>query len=150
YSGSNVRAAVTNDGLSFWTAGVDGSGGVWATSLGQTGGTPIATSPSNARAVGIFGGQLYVSSGMNPFTAVSTVGTGLPTPAGQLSTLLPGMPTTGASPNGFMLLDLLAGVPGVDTLYVADDRTAANGGGVQKWTFDGTTWALATTFTFAP
>ena len=29
-----------------------------------------------------------------------------------------------------------------NTLYVADDRTLANGGGIQKWAFDGLTWTL--------
>ena len=32
------------------------------------------------------------------------------------------------------------------TLYVADDR-AFPGGGIQKWTFDGTTWTQVNTFT---
>jgi hypothetical protein len=38
------------------------------------------------------------------------------------------------------------GVAGNDTLYVADDRTVASGGGIQKWTFNGATWTLAATF----
>jgi len=32
-----------------------------------------------------------------------------------------------------------------NTLYVADDGTAANGGGIQKWTLSGGTWSLAYT-----
>ena len=35
---------------------------------------------------------------------------------------------------------------GLDRLYVADDRATTNGGGIQKWTFDGTIWTLANTF----
>ena len=35
-------------------------------------------------------------------------------------------------------------------LYVADDRapstTSTSGGGIQKWTFNGTTWSNVTTF----
>lgn len=38
----------------------------------------------------------------------------------------------------FVLFDRDATVPGVDTLYVADDRSPPTGG-VQKWTFDGGT-----------
>src|SRR5262249_21172704 len=37
-------------------------------------------------------------------------------------------------------------VAGLDTLYVADDRALASGGGIQKWTFNGITWSLANTF----
>jgi hypothetical protein len=77
---------------------------------------------------------------------VFTVGSGLPTTSGQLATSLPGMPTaTGPSPYAFVLFDRDPTVPGVDTLYVADDRSPPNGG-VQKWTFDGSTWSLASTF----
>ena len=54
-----------------------------------------------------------------------------------------GMPTSGnSSPYGFALWDRNPSVAGVDTLYVADDRTAANGGGIQKWSFNGTSWTL--------
>src|SRR5262249_55869680 len=35
-------------------------------------------------------------------------------------------------------------VAGLDTLYVADDRSPPTGG-IQKWTFDGTTWSLVNT-----
>jgi len=34
----------------------------------------------------------------------------------------------------------------VDLLYVADGRTQLNGGGIQKWTFDGTNWILVGTY----
>jgi hypothetical protein len=46
---------------------------------------------------------------------------------------------------GFVFFDRDASVPGADTLYVADDRSAA-GRGIQKWTFNGTSWTLAATF----
>src|SRR5262249_52277751 len=37
-------------------------------------------------------------------------------------------------------------VAGVDTIYVADARATASGGGVQKWKSNGTVWTLAATF----
>ena len=43
----------------------------------------------------------------------------------QAATSLPGMPTVDASPYGFALLDRSQAVAGVDTLYVADDRSPA-------------------------
>jgi hypothetical protein len=49
------------------------------------------------------------------------------------------------SPFGFAFAKRDAsGVP--QTVYVADDRTVALGGGIQKWTLSGGTWSLAGTF----
>jgi hypothetical protein len=46
---------------------------------------------------------------------------------------LPGLSTTAAaSPYGFAFFDLIPSVPGVDTLYVADDGTSITGG-LGKW-----------------
>jgi hypothetical protein len=95
----------------------------------------VLASPSNVRWLAIFGGQLYGSSGSSGFTAVFTVGTGLPVTVNQTATPLPGLPTSGASPYGFVFFDLDATVAGNDTLYLADDTA-----GLQKWTFDGSSW----------
>jgi hypothetical protein len=64
--------------------------------------------------------------------------------------LLPGLNV--AQPYQFVLFDRDPLVAGPDTLYVADDR-APNaamplaGGGIQKWSFNGTTWSNVATFT---
>jgi hypothetical protein len=97
------------------------------------------------RWVGIANSQLYGDSGSTNFTSVLQIGNGLPTTAGQTTTLLPGLPSTGASPYGFVLFDVNSAVVGLDLLYIADDRAVPTGG-IQKWTFDGTTWTLVTTF----
>ena len=76
------------------------------------------------------------------FTNVFTIGTGLPVTIDQIATPLPGLPTTGASPYGFVLFDLDAAVAGIDTLYLTDDGAGA---GVQKWTFDGSIWTQVDT-----
>jgi len=143
FSSTNVRSATTSDGSAFWVSG--GSGGVWYLPLGTTGGTQILTNPSNMRWVGIANSQLYGDSGSTNFTSVLQIGNGLPTTAGQTTTLLPGLPSTGASPYGFVLFDVNSAVVGLDLLYIADDRAVPTGG-IQKWTFDGTTWTLVTTF----
>ena len=44
------------------------------------------------------------------------------------------------SPYQYTFLDLDPNVAGVDTLYVADDATVANNGGIRKFAFDGTNW----------
>jgi hypothetical protein len=149
FSGSNVRGAASVDGTAFWVSGTAGSGaaGIFYVPLGATAGTQLITTPNNTRVAGIFGGQLYGSAASGTFVNVFTVGSGLPTTSGQTATSLPGMPTAaGPSPYGFVFFDRNPGVPGLDALYVADDRAVASGGGIQKWTFDGTTWTLASTF----
>jgi hypothetical protein len=76
-------------------------------------------------------------------------------PTGTVTTtLLPGTSVSGTgtpSPYGFALLDNPLNTndwngTGFNTLYMADDRTAANGGGIQRWVYDGTTWGLTETF----
>jgi len=148
FSGSGVRGAASQDGTSLYISG-NGSattGGVFFATLGVGGSTQILADPSNSRFVGVFGAQLYGSSGMGTFVNVFTIGSGLPTAAGQIGTPLAGMPTTSASPYAFVLLDRLPGISGVDTMYVADDRSLAMGGGIQKWTFDGSSWSLFATW----
>jgi hypothetical protein len=138
-SGGNPRAAATTDGSELWLAG---SAGLWSGLRGEPAqsGAEVLTAPTNVRWVAIFGGQLYASSGSGTYTNVFTVGTGLPMTAGQTATSLPGLPTSGGSPYGFVLFDLDAAVAGNDTLYVADDAA-----GLQKWIFDGNVWTLSET-----
>ena len=71
---------------------------------------------------------------------VYAVGSGLPTTGGQTPALVAPSP----SPYGFVALDRDPGVPGVDTLYVADDSGPS--GGIVKFSFDGTTWTARGSF----
>lgn len=144
YNGSNIRSAVSTDGTSLWTAGNGGTGqgataGTRSTTTGSTTTTGLHSTTTNIRVVNIFNGQLYADSGSAGFTGVGTVGSGLPTTSGQTFTLLPGMPTSGThSPYDFWFKD-------ANTLFVADDGTVANGGGIQKWTLSAGTWSLSYT-----
>src|SRR5258706_16141647 len=92
------------------------------------------------RVVNIFNGQLYVSSSTGTLLGISTAGSGLPTTASSSAiTLLPGMPTTGThSSYDFWFRD-------ANTLFVADDGSAASGGGIQKWSLSAGTWSLSYT-----
>src|SRR5207249_1538037 len=113
--------------------------GVRYTTLGATSATQVNSTTTNVRVVNIFNGQLYMSAASGTFLGVGTVGTGTPTTGGNTPTLLPGMPTTGTHSNyDFWFKD-------ANTLYVADDGTSANGGGIQKWVQSGGTWSLAYT-----
>jgi hypothetical protein len=122
--GNNPRAAVSPDGLRIWLAGA--AGGVRYTTFGASSSQQLSTDSKNVQFVGIFGGQLYASSQKGDLR-IATVGSGLPTTAGQSMVNLPGFPTVGA-PDGFFFADL-DGTPGFDTLYVADDTT--NDGEIQ-------------------
>ncbi|HET7063005.1 MAG TPA: hypothetical protein VFI49_01930 [Rudaea sp.] len=149
FNAANVRAAASADGNAFWVSGnaANTSGGVWYLPFGTTGGTQIVSTPNNARVVNIFSGQIYADSNSSTFANVFSIGSGLPVTAGQTVTSFPGMPASGASPFAFALFDRSPAVSGIDTLYVADDRSIASGGGIQKWLFDGVNWTLSTTFT---
>ena len=78
------------------------------------------------------GGQLYGDSDQAP-PDLFALGSGTPTAAPLSVAMLPGLLGSGASPYGFVFFDSDPSVPGVDTLYVADDGTGDNGG-IQKWT----------------
>jgi hypothetical protein len=131
----NIRSAATVNGTSFYEA--NSSSGVGYVTFGAaSAATQLSSAPTNVRVVKTAGGQLYTSSASGAFLGVATIGTGLPTTSGQTTTALPGFPTTGThSSYDYWFKD-------ANTLYVADDGTAANGGGIQKWTFNGTTWSL--------
>jgi hypothetical protein len=150
---SDIRAAATIDGGSFWAVGANNtdsgtSAGIQYVQLGSTGAaTNILSAPSNLRTIQIAGGQLYMGTSLTPNDGVNTVGTGVPTTSPQTATIFPGFPGDSGSPYGFSLMDLDASVTGLDTVYVADDSSQVNGGGIQKWVFNGTTWAKIATFT---
>lgn len=137
FSGNNVRSAVSTDGNQLW---VSGPAGVVSTTVGSTAAGTNLASTANLRQVEVFGGQLYASASSNSVPArIGTVGTGLPTTGSQTISSLPGLSTSTGSPYAFFMADLNPNVAGLDTLYVADDT--ATTGGLQKYSFDGTTWS---------
>ncbi|MFM7135615.1 MAG: beta strand repeat-containing protein, partial [Planctomycetota bacterium] len=147
FAGNNYRSSIATSGTTFYAAGTGSgtpaTGGVWyydGSAFTQV--SSIATGqPTNARNVEIYGGQLYFSSSSTTGYGIFSVGTGLPTAAGQTSTLAintNGSGTGTASPYGFVLFDT-DNNGAADLAYIADDRTSA-GGGLQKWTLSGSTW----------
>src|SRR5207237_5167082 len=133
-SGGNPRGATSTNGTDLWISGTSSGGGVRYAALGATTSTSLSTTPTNLRALGVYNGQLYVSSQSGAFR-LATVGTGTPTTSGQTITNLPGFPTATGSPYAFFFADLNAGVAGVDTVYVADD-----GGTIQKYSLVSGSW----------
>jgi hypothetical protein len=148
--GGDVRSAASIDGNEIWVSGsaTDTTGGLWympipGTTTNQV--QVVETSstgpqPRWLRIATVAGGQqqLYGDSNTNP-PGLFAVGSGTPTTSVAPSslTLLSGLPTTAkASPYAFAFFN----VGGVETLYVADDRTAS-GGGIAKFTLgSGGTW----------
>jgi hypothetical protein len=141
YDGSNARSAASIDGSTFITSGTAATSpaGLAATagarsfdpSLGTTS-VQLAPAPTNTRVVNYFNGDVY-------FSAQSTTAgvTGVYRISGGVATILPGFGSTTLAPTDFAFLD-------ANTLYVADESNPTTGqGGLQKWTFDGTTWSIA-------
>ena len=140
---SAARSVASADGTSFYVVGSGSPSNVQYITLGGFSPTAITSASIATRAVRIFNGNLYLSTGSSPYNGLSQIGTGLPTTAGQAVTALPGFggaTTATDSPYGFYFADLSTTVPGVDVAYVADDRGAT--GGIQKWSLVGGTWTL--------
>jgi hypothetical protein len=139
FNTTSIRAAATIDGQSFYSVG--GNSGVQYQALGSDKATMLNTAPTSIRSINIANGNLYISTNASPYVGLSQVGTGLPDgTSAQDVTPLPGFPATtmGASPYGFYFADMSADVPGVDVVYVTDDRTT--NGGIQKWSLVAGSW----------
>ncbi len=149
FNSGGIRSATSDDGNNLWAIGSN-TGVVYNTLGGSGAGTLVSTTATNWRMINNFGGQLYVVSGAGTIRAGS-VGTGLPTTAGQTIAALPNMPTATATYNGFFFADLDAGVTGVDTLYITSDASAAlpataTSGGILKFSLVGGNWTYNGTF----
>ncbi|MBX7131729.1 MAG: hypothetical protein K1X67_03510 [Fimbriimonadaceae bacterium] len=141
---SNIRS-ITSDGTTVWGCGTNGSGqnatgGVRSFVFGGTTSTQVSASPTNVRVVNIADGQLYGSASSGTHLGVFTVGTGLPLGPGETSTLLPGLPDTTGTGNASVYDYAFVGG---NTVYMCDDRSIANGGGLVKWTLNAGVWSLA-------
>jgi hypothetical protein len=132
-SANNIRSAITTNGTDIWVTG--GATGISYATLGATTSTQLSTTITNLRQVNIFNGQLYASTSSGTNTRINTVGTGLPTMAGQVITGLPTFTNVG-SMFSFMLFDMSTTEPGFDVLYVASN----DAGGLAKYSLVSGTW----------
>ncbi len=119
YSAANIRSSLI-DGANIYTAGTATSpgGGVRSTTLGGTTSTNLSGALQNARVVNMSGSALLVSASSGSNVGISVV-------SGGVASLILGT-GTGSSP-----YDFLFAAGGV--VYIADDRSVASGGGLQKW-----------------
>jgi len=141
---AGIRGAATVDGTSFYSVGTNF--GVHYQAYAGTNDVQLSGVPTAARVINVANGNLYISANTGPYFGISQVGTGLPATAGQTVTNLPGFPgaASGSSPYSFYFADLSTSVPGVDVVYVADDRPAV---GIQKWSLVNNAWVLNGTIT---
>jgi hypothetical protein len=90
------------------------------------------------RSASIYNGNLYFSHSGGAGTGTGIYGyAGLPTAAATPTQLI--STGTGAAPSEFVIN------PAANVAFIADDRAVGSGGGIQKWTFDGSVWSLAYT-----
>jgi hypothetical protein len=132
--GGIPTTVVSTDGRDLWLGGT--TGGIRYTTLSSNSSLQLSTDVTSIRSLGIYEGQLYMSSATGSIR-IGAVGTGLPTTSGQSITALPGFPTTGGQ-RQFYFADLTAAVAGVDTLYVTD----ANASRLQKYSLVAGTWTF--------
>jgi len=139
FSANNIRSAVSTDGNDIWVggAGTTTTTGVYHVTLGSTGPATLVNNTYAARNVAIYGGQLFFGTTTSAAPGViNALGNGTP-PGLSNAAGLPGLPGGGTgSTNQFVLLDLDAGVAGLDTLYEADDTGVA----LKKWSLVSGTW----------
>ena len=142
FSANNIRGAASTNGTDLWISGTGTNPGVRYAAKGSTTSTEISTTVTNIKSISVFNGQLYSTSASGSFNGVCTDGTGTPKTTGNTITLLNGFPSA-SGPDPCAINVSITG----DTIYVADDRTIAAGGGIQKWVSNGGAWALSYTLT---
>ncbi len=134
FSANNIRGGASDGANNFWAVGAT-SGTVY---LGLA--SPPATVQSgdaNSEVVHIFNGNLCFSSQKtSPVGVYAFAGTPVTTNGSAALLFATG---SGSSLYGFAIS------PDNTVAYVADDRSVASGGGIQKYTNNGT-WSLAYTF----
>jgi hypothetical protein len=163
-AGVSVRSAITTTGTDIWWSGDTGSGstgGIRYLTLGSTtsgvalaAGTGASSTtpggpnpvPLNSRIIGIFGDQLYGTSGVAigggasaySFRGVFNIGVGLPTTANQLGSIIVG---GGTGNSGLIDAPMEFYIADSNTIYVADDDdNAPLSNGLQKWLFASGSW----------
>ena len=135
FNAGSIRSAATVDGSSFW-AGGSGTGGTRYVTLGGTTSTLVSAAPTNTRGTAIYNSQLYTSSQSGTNIGISTIGSGLPTTTGNITTILSGTATNVdlTNPQGFVFGDMDGnGTP--EVLYAADGNL-----GIVKFSNNGGVW----------
>ncbi len=139
FSAGNIRSVVSYDGNQVWAAGSN-TGQVYA-DLGGANLATVSSTTTNSRVINIFnagsGNELYYSTSGTTTSGIYRISGGLATTSGSTGSVVistVGSGTGTASPYDFWFKD-------ANTCYIADDRSTANGGGIQKWEFVSGSWS---------
>jgi hypothetical protein len=136
-NGNTIRSAVTDNANNYWAVGSTGG-------LNYFGNTAaagnVAPNPATGRVLNVVNGNLTWSATAPGMTGIFQVN-GFPTGAAVTNWLLF---TTGTG-TGTPLTADFAFNSAMTLAYVADERAPVNGGGVQRWDWTGTSWALSYT-----
>lgn len=142
FSATNPRCVVTDDGLTdFWLGGGD-YGLVYLTPP-ATGPVTVENTLTSARYLSIVNSNLYFTTqstlpGLHTLSSSASAYSPVGLIKSAASTYAVFLTGTNSQPSGFALNSALT------IAYVADQRTST-GGGVQKWTNNGSGWGLAYT-----
>ena len=139
FTGSTIRSAASDGGGNFWAGG--GRDGVVYLGTNFTPAT-LSTVSSATRDLGLFNGKLYFTETGSGYGVMGFNGTptSAATPTMVVSTQ--GLGSGNPSPKGF------AFSPNSMIAYVADNRAASSGGGIQRFNWNGTSWVAAYTLAY--
>ena len=147
FSGNNYRSSIATSGSTFYgvgtSSGSPSTGGAWyfnGSAFTQVSSTATGQ-PTNLRVVEIYNNQLYATSAASTGYGIWSIGSGLPTTAGTGTVATMAINTGTGGTYGFVMFSTGSQGAGVlDLAYLADDRTVA-GGGIQKYSYNGTAWS---------
>ncbi|HTR41240.1 MAG TPA: PEP-CTERM sorting domain-containing protein [Pseudomonadales bacterium] len=135
YSGNNIRSGTIDGSGNIWAAGANGG----IAYMGS--GTPglISTTSVNNRVLQNIGGNLYFSTGSGSTRGIYQI-SGNPTSGSTTATSFINASSIGTvSPYDFAFNSSMT------VAYIADSdayTTSAGVGGIEKWDFNGTSWAF--------
>jgi len=133
YDATIWRCAISDGTNNYW--GAAGAGGTFYFGFDAPAAV-IQTTFANMRSMSLFNGDIYCSGAVAGSTGVLKIN---------------GMPTTPTTPT--LLFSGSSGSydmtvsPDGNLIYLADQRNVLNGGGIQRFEFDGSNWNLAYTIT---
>jgi len=128
FSANSFRSSLTDGANNYWGSGV----GQGVTYMGNNAAAAIIeTAQTTLRVMNLVNGNILFSTASAVFQIAGEPQSGTATPTAVI--------TTSGSSYDF------AFNAGMTLAYVADDRTFATGGGIQRWDWNGTAWALTYT-----
>lgn len=139
FSTNNIRAAASDGLNNYWGAGANDGTDYFGTASPTTN---VQNANTNCRMLNIFNNNMYLSTASGGTIGICQVGSGLPVTAGQTTSVVVNA-SVGVSPSPYAFYFN----PSQTICYVADDRSAASGGGIEKFIYSGGIWTY--TYTIA-